>query len=332
MKSTARPPKAIMASSMTLPAVAKSGLLACILLAPGLSRAATLVYLSADGAGQSAAPVSPQETLEFLPAGGSFHIWVEPDALLTGISLDVDKSGSAIRFTGSTIYNPSVGADTRWLPGLIRDGSVTDAEVSRIEGGALAPLVGFGTGIGPTTSSSDPFYESTGGFLFATIDFTVIDPDETSTASLSIGHNLMSDSSGLASESIYLGPSDGPVTNSVGATGTVVDLNFVARALHPSDFDTDGDVDGIDFLIWQLGFGITSGATRSQGDADDDGKVDSTDLGLWQTQFGTVPTPAIASSVAVPEATTLYLAIAGLSVLLATLGRCRSQRCSRHRC
>jgi len=313
----------MMASSITKSAVAMYGLLAFLLLLPGSSRAATLIYLSADGAGQSAAPVSPQETLEFLPAGGSFHIWVQPDALLTGISLDVDKSGSAIRFTGSTIYNPSVGADTRWLPGLIRDGSVTDAEVSRVEGGALAPLVGYGTGIGPTTSSSDPYYESTGGFLFATIDFAVIDVDETSTASLSIGHNLISDSSGLASASINLGPTDGPVTNSVGATGTVVDLNFVARALHPSDFDMDGNVDGIDFLIWQIGFGITSGATRSQGDADDDGGVDAADLVLWKAQYGTVPTPAIASSMAVPEATTLYLAICGVSVILATLGRQR---------
>ena len=98
------------------------------------SHASTLIYLTGDGTGEGAAPVAMQ-TLEFLPGTGSFHIWVQPDVLFTGISLDVDRIGSAIRFTGSTVHNPMVGSDTRWLPGLIRNGTVTDDQVSRIEGG-----------------------------------------------------------------------------------------------------------------------------------------------------------------------------------------------------
>ncbi len=300
-------------------------LLACLLitsslLTPSFCSASTLFYLSANGAGQGAAPVSPQETLKFLPGGGSFHIWVQPDKLFNGISLDVQKSGSAIRFTGATVHNPSVGTDTRWLPSLIRNGTVTDSKVSRIEGGALTPLAGFGTGIGPTTSSSDPLYETNGGFLYATIDFAVPSPTETATVSLSIGHNLLSDSTGVASGSILFGVGDGPVTNTAGATGTTVDLNFVARTLHPTDYDSDGDVDGTDMLTWQDGFGITSGATRTQGDANVDGKVDSDDLGLWESQYGTIPA-ATATALTVPEATSICLAMCGAVICIVIFGR-----------
>ncbi len=60
---------------------------------------------------------------------------------------------------------------------------------------------------------------------------------------------------------------------------------FAAR-LTPASFDGDGDVDGQDFLIWQLNFGTMSGATFSQGDADLDGDVDGQDFLIWQLNFG----------------------------------------------
>jgi len=55
-----------------------------------------------------------------------------------------------------------------------------------------------------------------------------------------------------------------------------------------ADFETDGDVDGDDLLIWQKGFGTTSGATRADGDADADRDVDGDDFLVWQTGFGSV--------------------------------------------
>ena len=290
------------------------------LLMSSLCSASTLFYLSTNGVGQGTSPVSPQETFKFLPGGGSFHIWIQPDKLFSGISLDVQKTGSAIRFTGATIHNPSVGTDTRWLLSLIRNGTVTDSKVSRIEGGALTPLTGSGTGIGPTTSGSDPYYDTNGGFLFATIDFAVPGPTETATVSLSIGHNLLSDTTGVALGPIFFGVGDGPVSNTAGATGTTVDMNFVARPLHPADFDSDGDVDGADMLTWQDGFGITSGATRMQGDANGDGKVDSDDLGLWESQFGTTPAGAASMVIAVPETATIYLALCGAIIGIAIFG------------
>lgn len=53
-----------------------------------------------------------------------------------------------------------------------------------------------------------------------------------------------------------------------------------------ADFDGDGNVDGRDFLAWQRGLGITSGALPEQGDANGDGAVNADDLEFWSTQYG----------------------------------------------
>jgi hypothetical protein len=54
----------------------------------------------------------------------------------------------------------------------------------------------------------------------------------------------------------------------------------------PADFDADTDVDGADFLAWQRGFGLSSGAAKSDGDATGDGAVRGGDLAAWQSTFG----------------------------------------------
>ena len=74
----------------------------------------------------------------------------------------------------------------------------------------------------------------------------VPNPTTTATVALSVGHNLLSDTNGLASGSLLFGVADGPVTNTSGSTDTVIDLNLVARPLHGSDFNSDGDTDGDD--------------------------------------------------------------------------------------
>lgn len=56
-----------------------------------------------------------------------------------------------------------------------------------------------------------------------------------------------------------------------------------------ADFDTDGDIDGADFLAWQRGFGTPMpDATKADGDADNDTDVDSDDLAVWSGSFGAV--------------------------------------------
>ena len=57
------------------------------------------------------------------------------------------------------------------------------------------------------------------------------------------------------------------------------------------DFDQDGDVDGRDFLAWQLGYNMASPA-HSDGDADDSGTVDEYDLAIWSEEFGSTQLPA----------------------------------------
>ena len=59
-------------------------------------------------------------------------------------------------------------------------------------------------------------------------------------------------------------------------------------AINNSDFDSDGDVDGDDFLAWQTGFGSANASSLSIGDANANGAVDGTDFNLWQDAFGNV--------------------------------------------
>lgn len=52
------------------------------------------------------------------------------------------------------------------------------------------------------------------------------------------------------------------------------------------DFNTDGRVDGADFLAWQQNAESNIGVTRNQGDADGNGIVDSADLAAWSESYG----------------------------------------------
>ena len=75
-------------------------------------------------------------------------------------------------------------------------------------------------------------------------------------------------------------PSGGTITYSY---DNFVDFGQTPRA----DFDVDLDVDGVDFLAAQRGFGISSEATRAEGDADRDGDVDRNDVQIWESSYGT---------------------------------------------
>ena len=67
-----------------------------------------------------------------------------------------------------------------------------------------------------------------------------------------------------------------------------------------ADFDTDGDIDGADFLAWQRGFGtIAPNATAADGDANGDQAVDAADLVVWEDQFGQ---PAAVAAMSAPLA------------------------------
>lgn len=89
-----------------------------------------------------------------------------------------------------------------------------------------------------------------------------------------------------------------------------------------ADFNADGNVDGEDLATWKTGFGLSSGATRSQGDADGDGDTDGHDFLVWQRQFGQVAVSALSAPARpVPEPDSWILALITLALCGLTTGR-----------
>lgn len=70
----------------------------------------------------------------------------------------------------------------------------------------------------------------------------------------------------------------------------IVLSDFVPAATIPGDFNSDGDVDGSDFLAWQRTDGTPDGLTA------------------WQTNYSTQASP-LAASKAVPEPANAVLAL-----------------------
>jgi hypothetical protein len=99
---------------------------------------------------------------------------------------------------------------------------------------------------------------------------------------------------------------------------------IAAGSLEPlpadADFDGDGDVDGLDFLAWQGGFGLDGIAATTDGDANQDFFVNGVDFSIWKSQFG--ETTAVAAAGAVPEPAAALLAACG-AALLAVAARAR---------
>lgn len=63
-----------------------------------------------------------------------------------------------------------------------------------------------------------------------------------------------------------------------------------------ADFNFDGEVSGLDFLAWQIGFGTAApNALKVDGDADSDLDVDAADLAVWESDYGTVVNPLVAA-------------------------------------
>ncbi len=82
------------------------------------------------------------------------------------------------------------------------------------------------------------------------------------------------------------------------------DIRLDASPLISADFDEDADVDGRDFLIWQVGFG--GGPLLSEGNADGDTDVDGDDLAIWEQRFVALP-PILAATTSIPEPSALLL-------------------------
>jgi hypothetical protein len=84
------------------------------------------------------------------------------------------------------------------------------------------------------------------------------------------------------------------------------------------DFDADGDVDGADFLNWQLQVGA-SVPPGTGADATGDGQVDGLDLVEWSANLGAASSTAAAASIPEPAAG----ALASLSLVALAVSRRR---------
>ena len=84
-----------------------------------------------------------------------------------------------------------------------------------------------------------------------------------------------------------------------GANSAFMTLNLVGTVVGTpllGDYDSDGDVDNDDYVVWTLDFGST---TSLSADGNGDGVVDAADFTVWQDNFGNSH-PTCGSSV-VPE-------------------------------
>jgi len=113
-------------------------------------------------------------------------------------------------------------------------------------------------------------------------------------------------------------------TTDVGSPGRVV-LPVVESA----DFDTDRNIDGHDFLLWQRGFGtVAPHAVRADGDADSDTDVDAVDLAIWELQYGSsaqLSAQATTSNIARQAGTDQREATENLASLAASLAGQRTK-------
>ena len=138
--------------------------------------------------------------------------------------------------------------------------------------------------------------DAIGARAYVTADFDgngTIEIDETRMEEVLSGHSNASTTSSLALE-FGLGQATAADVRIVWGSGRETQLSgvaadqflFIEETAGDADFDRDGDVDGADFLMWQIGFG----------DADADGDSDADDVTIWQSQYGDLGSLATAES------------------------------------
>jgi len=105
-------------------------------------------------------------------------------------------------------------------------------------------------------------------------------------------------------------PSSLTSANETVVDNVLLELIDVGVPTDDADFDGDGLVTGLDFLIWQRNIG-TPDAQPGDGDANGDMIVNGDDLTIWETQYGGPPPLAAISAVPEPLSATMFLVACG---------------------
>jgi hypothetical protein len=143
------------------------------------------------------------------------------------------------------------------------------------------------------------------------------------------GTDRREDSGGISADGLGNVFASGTTFGDLGGASRGSADAFVAKIASPpvpGDFDGDDDVDGADFVAWQINFPTASGATLTQGDADHDGDVDGNDFMIWQSNF---PTTAGSAATTIPEPSTLITACFGVLMLALVVRRKSNRRIAR---
>jgi hypothetical protein len=230
-------------------------------------------------------------------ADGIFTVVADPDGVTTGVSVNefhYENGGTRpVQVANNLVINNGLQADTLGTPSSRLDLVLHEAACA---GAACVPNniglfdvdfdIGFGSNGGIVTGSGDK-----GGF-FSNIANSA-DYTEGSTVSALFGGVRYDWTISYSGNITWDDAENSDVGTITGAT-TGVDVVLIGLGSEfvgiAGDFDSDGDVDGRDFLRWQRG---GSPNPLSAGDLSD-----------WQSNYGTGPLAAFS---AVPEPTGLVL-------------------------
>lgn len=196
------------------------------LSACSLLQADTIFYVSSEGLAGN--PVVGSPTISILGGGtGRLNVWADTTDLLSGVSLNLVETGGAINFTGSAVLQGASVGGNRWSFKTDGSAAVDGSAVTSLDGGAF---IGLGAaGIGPSTQGADFAYKPGAGFLFATVDYEVVNPAGTSQLFLEIGGNTVGVPEEDPSPIRFGGPNGEAMLNVAGtrssaAVGTLVGI------------------------------------------------------------------------------------------------------------
>jgi hypothetical protein len=227
-----------------------------------VAQAAPVFYLSDQGSG-APAPGILSLTGVALGSTGMLHVWADTDIRLSGVSLDLLKTGGAIKFTSLDVPNPS----NRWA---FKDGTVTisDSEVTRIGGGAIPNLAG--SGIGPSSGVSSPVLIGSVGYQ--------AQANGTSQLFLRVGGNVISDWIGQAPDVHFGTPATAAVPG--GAPGGIGPVGSIMVGVGEGFMSGDADVP-TDTNTDILSTPTTTSHSSPEADGNGDGKIETADYVIW---------------------------------------------------
>lgn len=242
-----------------------------------------------------------------LSTGATFNLvdaffGVDDDIVLRGVSSftngEVQSFADDIEFRGGPVT--IVGTEFNIDDSIILETDLTSTSGSSITGAAFSTggrigIRGFDVVVSDTSFSATGDLENvfTTDLDDATGTLTLLGSSSISADQIQEGVKLRLRDSSTATltnvvefiqEPTWMSQSSTVILDSPDAQLT---LENTQSNVFDADFDHDVDVDGVDFLIWQRGFGKTDQTDNSMGDADGNGTVDVEDLRDWRARYQT---------------------------------------------